>query len=160
MVHVKKHLTQCLACERAQYLLWLMENLTETENISKYRTWDMAKCAAKNMLHWRLGSAFEDGKGVSRSREIRGKSLPWYLETSSGHTPISMKLNPGARLQGSLCPRRLKLTHVRRAVSETAVTFYSLMIFKLKTQCTLTGLYRNNPCWIYPAQNPHSQFIR
>ena len=47
----------------------------------------MAKCAARNISSRRLGSAFEGGDGVSRSREIRGEFLPWCLGTSSGHFP-------------------------------------------------------------------------
>lgn len=63
--------------------------------------------------------------------------------------------------QGSLCPRRLKLAQVKRVANETAVTSYSFMIFKLRTQCTLTELYRNKPApSIQHKTHTHNSFAR
>lgn len=93
----------------------------------------------------RAGSAFVDGDGVSVSREMRESLCPGVWGQALATTPIRMKQDPGERVQGSLYPRRLKLAYVKRAVNQTAVTLYSFMIFQLKTPCTLTELYRNNP---------------
>lgn len=79
------------------------------------------------------------------SREMRVETLPWCLGTSSGSHSRQYEAESRWDSAGSLRPRRLKLAQVTRATHETAGTFYSFAIFKLKTQCTFQGVTEMTP---------------
>lgn len=52
------------------------------------------------------------------------------------------------------------MAHIKRkAADETAVTLYSSVIFKLNS-VYISRAIEKHCCFIRPAENPHSQFIR